>query len=118
MPKWMSAIDTISPMKALGLGALLSGVNPKNFALCLAGGVTIGAGGLSSGETALAVAVFVVIGSCSVAIPVVGYLVAQQRMQEPLDELRQWLPLHNSAVMSVLLLVIGVVIIGKGLAGF
>lgn len=26
--------------------------------------------------------------------------------------------LHNSAVMSVLLLVIGVVIIGKGLAGF
>ena len=74
--------------------------------------------GLSSGETALAVAVFVVIGSCSVAIPVVGYLVAQQRMQEPLDELRQWLTLHNSAVMSVLLLVIGVVIIGKGLAGF
>ncbi len=71
-----------------------------------------------SGETALAVAVFVVIGSCSVAIPVVGYLVAQQRMQEPLDELRQWLTLHNSAVMSVLLLVIGVVIIGKGLAGF
>jgi threonine/homoserine/homoserine lactone efflux protein len=118
MPKWMSAIDTIGPMKALGLGALLSGVNPKNLALCLAAGVTIGGGGLTSGETALAVAVFVVIGSCSVAIPVVGYLVAQQRMQEPLDELRQWLTLHNSAVMSVLLLVIGVVIIGKGLAGF
>ena len=118
MPKWMSAIDSINPAKALGLGALLSGVNPKNLALCLTGGVTIGAGGLSSGDTVVAVLVFVLIGSCSVAIPVVGYLVAPQRMQEPLDELRQWLTLHNSAVMSVLLLVLGVAIIGKGLAGF
>jgi threonine/homoserine/homoserine lactone efflux protein len=118
MPKWMSAIDTINPTKALGLGALLSGVNPKNLALCLTGGITIGAGGLSAGETIVAVAVFVLIGSSSVAVPVVGYLVAQQRMQGPLDELRQWLTLHNSAVMAVLLLVIGVAIIGKGLAGF
>ena len=118
MPKWMSAIDSINPTKALGLGALLSGVNPKNLALCLTGGITIGAGGLSSGETVVAVLVFVLIGSCSVAIPVVGYLVAPQRMQGPLDELRQWLTLHNSAVMSVLLLVLGVAIIGKGLAGF
>ena len=38
--------------------------------------------------------------------------------QGPLDELRQWLTLHNAAVMSALLLVIGVAIIGKGLAGF
>jgi threonine/homoserine/homoserine lactone efflux protein len=118
MPKWMSAIDTVTPAKALGLGALLSGVNPKNLALCLTGGIIIGSGGLSSGETVMAVAVFVLVGSCSIAFPVVGYLVAQRRMQEPLDELRQWLTLHNSAVMSVLLLVIGVVIIGNGLAGF
>ena len=117
MPAWMSAIDSISPGKALGLGALLSGVNPKNLALCLAGGVTIGAGELTSGQTVLAVAVFVVVGSCSVAIPVAGYLVAQQRMQGPLDELREWLTLHNSAVMTVLLLVIGVAILGKGLSG-
>jgi threonine/homoserine/homoserine lactone efflux protein len=117
MPKWMSAIDSVSPAKALGLGALLSGVNPKNLALCLTGGLTIGAGGLSPGETAVAVAVFVLVGSCSVAVPVIGYLVAKQRMQGPLDELRQWLTLHNSAVMAVLLLVIGVAIFGKGLAG-
>jgi threonine/homoserine/homoserine lactone efflux protein len=117
MPKWMSAIDSINPTKALGLGALLSGVNPKNLALCLTGGVTIGSGGLSSGETVVAVGVFVLVGSCSVAVPVIGYLVAQRRMQGPLDELREWLTLHNSAVMAVLLLVIGVSIFGKGLAG-
>ena len=117
MPSWMSAIDTITPAKAFGLGALLSGVNPKNLALCLAGGVAIGGGALSTGESAAAVVVFVVIGSCSVAVPVVGYLVAKERMQQPLDELREWLTVHNAAVMSVLLLVIGVDVLGKGLAG-
>jgi threonine/homoserine/homoserine lactone efflux protein len=118
MPKWMSAIDTITPAKAFGLGALLSGVNPKNLTLCLAAGVTIGSGALSGEQTAVAVVVFVVIGSCTVVLPVVGYLLAQQRMQEPLDELRVWLSANNAVVMAVLLLVIGVVIIGKGLAGF
>jgi hypothetical protein len=38
-------------------------------------------------------------------------------MQEPLDELRRWLTVNNTTVMSVLLLVIGVVILGKGIGG-
>ena len=117
MPKWMAAIDTITSSKALGLGALLSAVNPKNLALCVAAGVSIGGGGLSTGSTAAAVVVFVVLGSCSVAVPVVGYLVAQRRMQRPLDELRVWLTTHNAAVMTVLLLVIGAKTFGEGLAG-
>jgi hypothetical protein len=118
MPSWMGVIDTITPAKALGLGALLSAVNPKNLTLCLAGGVSIGAGGLSGGETAVAIAVFVVIGSLSIGVPVIGYLVAESRMREPLQELREWLTVHNAAVMTVLLVVIGVAIFGKGLAGF
>ena len=93
------------------------GVNPKNLALCLTAGVVIGSGGLSAGETAGAVSVFVILGSLSVAVPVVGYLVAQQRMQRPLDELRQWLTAHNAEVLAVMLLVLGVVIIGNGLEG-
>jgi len=117
LPKWMSAIDTITAGKAFGLGALLSALNPKNLALCLAGGITIGGAGLSTSDTVIAIVVFIVIGSCSVAVPVLGYLIAQRRMQEPLDDLRVWLTAHNAAVMAVLLLVIGVAIFGKGLGG-
>jgi len=117
LPKWMSAIDSVTPVKALGLGALLSGANPKNLALCLSAGLTIGSAGLSGGDEVVAVAVFVVIASSTVAVPVLGYLVAQRRLAQPLDELKEWLTANNAAVMSVLLLVIGVTIVGKGLAG-
>ena len=43
---------------------------------------------------------------------------AAERMRGRLDSLRGWLVAHNAAVMSVLLLVIGVVLIGKGIASF
>jgi len=33
MPKWMGGIDALTPVKALGLGLLLAGVNPKNLML-------------------------------------------------------------------------------------
>jgi hypothetical protein len=117
LPGWMAAIDRIGAGKALGIGALLSAVNPKNLTLCLSAGVVVGAGGLSPGQTVIAIAVFVVLGSVTVAGPVVAYLVAPARMRGPLEELRAWLTAHNAAVMTVLLVVIGVTILGKGVAG-
>jgi hypothetical protein len=79
--------------------------------------VDVGGAELSVQETVLVIAVFVAIASSTVAVPVIGYLVAQARMAQPLDDLKSWLTDNNAAVMSVLLLVIGVVIFGKGLAG-
>ena len=38
MPKWMAGIDAFTPAKALGLGLLLAGVNPKNLLLAAAPG--------------------------------------------------------------------------------
>ena len=62
-------------------------------------------------------AIFMVIAASTVAVPVLGYAVGRKRMAGPLESLRGWLTLHNRAVMATLLLVIGVVLIGKGLGG-
>ncbi len=35
-PTWMASLDSATPGKALVLGALLSGANPKNFVLAAA----------------------------------------------------------------------------------
>jgi len=48
---------------------------------------------------------------------IIAYLVASERMRGPLDRLRAWLDANNSAVMGVLILVIGVLLIGKGITG-
>ena len=117
LPGWMKAIDEMTPVKGGGFGFLLSAVNPKNLIMAAGAGVTIGgaSAGLDAGSEALAIAVFTVIASASVAVPVIAYLVASDRMAGPLESMHRWLVKENSAVMAVLLLVIGVAMIGKGL---
>ena len=118
MPKWMSAIDSMTAGKAMGLGFLLSAVNPKNLILAVSAGLIIGGAGLTLGQAAVAIAIFVVLAACTVIIPVLGYLIASARLAGPLDRLRGWLVENNATIMAVLLLVIGVVLIGKGIAHF
>jgi threonine/homoserine/homoserine lactone efflux protein len=118
LPKWMSAIDTLTPVKGLGLGFALSALNPKNLIMAAGAGIAIGAGDLATGQTIAVIAVFTVIAASTVAVPVIAYLAAADRMAEPLEKLRGWLVRENPVVMAVLLLVIGVVLIGKGIGSF
>lgn len=118
LPGWMKAIDSMTPIKATGLGFLLSALNPKNLIMGAGAGVTIGGAGLASGDIVVAVAVFTIIAAASVAVPVIAYLAAANKIAGPLDALRQWLTKENNVVMATLLLVIGVVMIGKGIGSF
>jgi hypothetical protein len=115
LPAWMSAIDTMTVGRALILGFLLAAVNPKNLLMAAGAGVIVGAAGLSGGDIVIAIAVFVLIAASSVAVPVLGYLLAASKIAAPLDRLRVWLVQNNATVMAVLLLVIGVVMVGKGI---
>jgi threonine/homoserine/homoserine lactone efflux protein len=117
LPTWMAAIDSFTAVKAAGLGLALSAVNPKNLLMCVAAGTTIAGGSLSGGQDAWAVAVFTLVAACTVAVPVAAYAVGRTRMAGPLESLHSWLTEHDHAVMATLLLVIGVVLIGKGLGG-
>ena len=116
-PKWMAAIDDFTFPKALGLGFLLSGVNPKNLIIAAGAGLIIGSSAVGVGGDAAAIALFTVIASSTVAIPVLAHLVAAERMTRPLESLRKWLQDNNATVMATMILVIGTVLVGKGVSG-
>ena len=118
LPKWMAAIDSMTAARALAIGFLLSAVNPKNLLMAAGAGIEIGSAGLAAGEVTVAVVVFVLLAASTVAVPVIGYLAASARMKAPLESMREWLVHNNATVMAVLLLVIGVVMVGKGIGSF
>jgi threonine/homoserine/homoserine lactone efflux protein len=118
MPKWMSAIDSMTAGKGLGLGFLLSAVNPKNLLLAVSAGLIIGGAGLVVAQTVVVIVIFVLLAASTVLIPVIAYLIASERLAGPLDRLRVWLVDNNATIMAVLLLVIGVAVIGKGIGSF
>jgi hypothetical protein len=114
-PEWMSAIDEFTALKSFGVGILLSAINPKNLGLTITAGASIAAAGLSSGEEIGVFAIFLLIASLTVALPVIYYALAREQAQKRLDSLKEWLIEHNAAVMTTLLVVIGVKLIGDGI---
>lgn len=118
LPGWMKVIDTMTPVRASGLGFLLSAVNPKNLLMAAGAGVIVGGASLDSTESAIVIVVFTVIAAASVAIPVIANLVASNKMAGPLESMHTWLTKESGVVMAVLLLVIGIDVIGKGISSF
>jgi len=115
MPKWMATVDDMKPGAAFVLAIVCSAVNPKN--LILAAGAAAGVAQVndSVGDAVVALLVFVVIASSSVAGAVAYYFIGGAKARAHLDDLKTYLSTHNAAVMATLLLVLGVVLIAKGL---
>ncbi|QKG27178.1 GAP family protein [Actinomadura verrucosospora] len=116
MPGWMAAVDRMAPAKAFGLGALLSGLNPKNLALAVAAALAIAQAGLTTGGGIAAVLIFVILGSLTVAGPVLAALLFRDRVRPSLLAAKDWLIANNATVMFVVLLILGTVMLGKGIA--
>lgn len=117
LPKWMDALQAIRPPRAFVLGAALSGVNPKNLALTIAGAGTIAQAGLSAGGDVAAVAIFVLVASVSIAVPVIGYLALGERAESALAAGRSWMADNNATIMMVVCVVLAAKLIGAGIGG-
>jgi threonine/homoserine/homoserine lactone efflux protein len=115
MPKWMAGIDSFSSGKALTLGLIVAGVNPKNLLLSLGAGAALAQAGPSTPEAVVSWVIFVVVGSLTIAGPVVYSLVGGETARATLDAMKQWLAVHNVAVMTVLFLFFGVKLVADAL---
>lgn len=118
MPKWMAALDTVTPPKAAGLGAFLGTINPKNLLLIVGGATSVAQTGASSGDQAVAWIVFTVIATIGVAAPLVIYVAMGDRAGAILESIRARMAHSNAAVMAVLCLIIGVKLVGDAISGF
>ena len=116
MPKWMTTIDKTTPVAAVGLAAVMSGANPKNLLLAVAGAAAIAGTGISGGEQAIAYLIFVLIATLGVGIPVGIYFAMGARSETLLAGLKDWMSAHNAVIMSVLCLIIAAKLIGDAIS--
>jgi threonine/homoserine/homoserine lactone efflux protein len=111
----MRTITNATPARAGGTAALLTVANPKVLFICAAAGLAIGTAGLGTARSWVAVVYFVAIAASSVALPVLAYAVSGDRLERPLARLKDWMERHNAALVAVILVVIGVLVLYKGI---
>jgi threonine/homoserine/homoserine lactone efflux protein len=114
-PSWMRALTSASPARAGVTGAVLAMVNPKVVFICLAAGLAADTAGLGLAGTWTAAACFVAVAASSVALPILAYTVSGDQLERPLSRLKEWMERHNAALVAAILIVIGVMVLYKGI---
>ncbi len=117
LPGWIAKVEAITTPSALVMGAFFGGLKPKNLLLSIGIGVSLEAAPVSTTEAAVVVIVVALIAALPIMVPVVASLVALDRLGAPLERLRSWLTQHNAAMVGAILLLVGVLLVGKGLGG-
>ncbi len=116
-PRWMGALDTFTPIKAIGAGAFLAALNPKNLILVIGGASVVAEAGISAGQEAVVWILFTIVATISIAVPLVIYFAMGKRAAALLEQLKSWLAHNNAVIMALLCLIIGVKLIGDAISG-
>ena len=109
-------VTEAGPVKAFAIGAVLTVANPKVLFVCAAAGLAIGSSGLGHGIWG-AEAVFVAVAASTVALPILAYTLSGDRLDPYLDRLKVWMEKHNAALVAAILVVIGLLVLYKGIQG-
>jgi threonine/homoserine/homoserine lactone efflux protein len=116
-PAWMGSLNDATPGRALLLGVLLSGANPKNFVLTAAATTSMVEAGAHDSDLLVAVIVFVLIGSCTVVGAVLVHVLGGTRGAALLDAVRTFMVANSTVITVVIMLILGANVLGGGLTG-
>jgi len=114
-PGWMRSFSKLTPVRAGVTGAVLVVVRPEVLILCAAAGLAIGTGGLSVAGAWTSGVIFVVVSAATVAIPILAFVGAGDRLDDALERLKVWMEENHAAMMAVILVVIGLIVLYNGI---
>ena len=115
MPGWMRSLESVTPVRAALFGALLAVVRPEVLLVCAAAGLTIGGPGIGVNSAWTSAVIFVVVAASSVAVPIVAYAGAGDRLDETLARVKNWMDEHNAALVAAVLVLIGLLVFYHGI---
>jgi hypothetical protein len=114
-PKWVEAVDGLSPLGGAVVAFSNALTSPKNLALAIAAGVTIRAATRIPAEIVASSLLYVAVASLTIVTPVVVYLIAGKRAEPLLARWKQRVTSRAAVVMEIGLFVFGLGLALKGL---
>ena len=116
-PKWLTATETMSQLKAVAMGAGVVLIAGKMWVFTLGAVGTIGEARLGQASSVVAFLLFVLLAESLVIAPIVLRLVAPAKASVLLEGLSSWLSAHNRVIVIVVSLVFGALFLYKGVTG-
>lgn len=115
-PRWLTSLQQLSTPGAIRLGIVVTVANLKELAFGVGAGLIIGSAHLGPGPSLVATAVYTALACLSVLVPVVVVAAGGDAARRPLDATRDWLTRNSTVVVGAVMLIIGAMLFGNGLA--
>ncbi|MBV9599295.1 MAG: GAP family protein [Chloroflexi bacterium] len=106
-PKWMATIEQASPMKALGLGALLVAIGPKLWVFTLSALAIITAAELGLSASVATYLAYIILAQIALILAVLVCAIAPRAGGALLRGAIGWLMRYNRPISIVVALVFG-----------
>jgi hypothetical protein len=116
-PKWMAVLGGLSALQASGIGALLMALSIKQWVFTLSAIAIIEQARLSHFGNVLVYLFFAVAAQSLVLAPVLVSAVAPTQAARMLDAMQGWLERNSRVIVTAVLLIFGVWLLWKGIAG-
>jgi hypothetical protein len=117
LPGWVTSLESANPLSALGMGAALAGLNPKNLVFSISVAVAIAEWQLANSDNVIVLVVYAVVGSLGILLPAIWRAVGGESAAATLQEWRVWLSRNYNVLMGIVFLIFGVLVISKGISG-
>lgn len=115
MPRWMRSFSTLTPRRAGVTAAVLVVLRPEVLLLCAAAGLAVGGSSLGAAGRLLAGAVFLVFAASTVALPILAYAGAGDRLDDTLERVKVWMEENHGTLLAVILVLIGLMVLYNGI---
>ena len=113
-PKWAEVLDSITPLKALGLGSIAWLNNLSHLVFYLAGLHALVSANLGLVQDIALLALFIFLVDIEILVPIGLYAMAPQRAHAKLERLRKWLMKHNRGLSVAIFGGFGIWLITRG----
>ncbi len=113
-PKWMRSFATLTPRRAVITGLVLVVVRVEVLIMCALAGLAIGSSGLGMAAHWVLAAIFVAVAASTVALPVLAYAAAGNRLDDSMARIKDWMETNNAALLAAILVLIGLMVLYNG----
>jgi threonine/homoserine/homoserine lactone efflux protein len=117
IPKFLDAIGKANSRESLKHGFILSALNPKNVAFCLASVASITYLGLDKSINIAAISLFILFCSITILIPLFYYIFFTKSATKKLFSIKEFTIKNNTIILTIVLLIISLMLLKNGISG-
>ena len=116
-PKWLTMIDSLTPLKAFGIGFGMLLIGAKFWVFTLGAIGVIGQAQLGQPSSTIAYLLFVLLAELLLLLPILIRVIIPKQSITLLEQISAWLTHYNRPIMILVSLIFGLLFLYQGASG-